>query len=293
MARSKLLIAAVGLLLLVAACPAEKAAPLSALAKMPVKEITVFKDGHAFVLHEGKMATDAAGNVVMDYLPTPVLGTFWPYSADKKVKLTAVVASKRKVLIKRTALNLRELIEANVGKDATITERPAGKEAAPLTYPARILSLPVRSGAELEATSPPNSGEKLPQKGSIILLKTVEGTKAVDIGRIQDITFKKPPATKAAGEEFRNLLTLKLNWAKAKPAKAAEVGMIYVQKGVRWIPHYKVTIDGKGNARVQLQAVLINELTDLTDVTCHLVVGVSSFDFKDLVDPRPTRARSR
>ena len=46
---------------------------------MPVKEVTVFKDGHAFVLHEGAMPTDAAGNVLMDYLPSPVLGTFWPY----------------------------------------------------------------------------------------------------------------------------------------------------------------------------------------------------------------------
>ena len=28
-------------------------------ASMPVKEITIFKDGHAFVLHEGEMPTDA------------------------------------------------------------------------------------------------------------------------------------------------------------------------------------------------------------------------------------------
>jgi hypothetical protein len=53
-----------------------RAAPLGTLAKMPVKEITVFKDGHAFVLHEGPLPTDGAGNVVLDYLPAPVLGTF-------------------------------------------------------------------------------------------------------------------------------------------------------------------------------------------------------------------------
>jgi len=41
-----------------------------------VKEVTVFKDGHAFVLHSGKMPTEGAGNVVMDYLPTPVMGAF-------------------------------------------------------------------------------------------------------------------------------------------------------------------------------------------------------------------------
>ena len=67
---------------------ADAPTPFKSLAKMPVKEVTVFKDGHAFVLHEGKMPTDAAGNVVMDYLPAPVLGTFWPYSAEKSAKLT-------------------------------------------------------------------------------------------------------------------------------------------------------------------------------------------------------------
>ena len=63
---------------------AESPTPLKALVRMPVQEVTVFKDGHAFVLHAGKMPVDENGNVVMDYLPCPVIGTFWPYSADNK-----------------------------------------------------------------------------------------------------------------------------------------------------------------------------------------------------------------
>ena len=46
-------------------------------ANMPVKEITIFKDGHAFVLHEGEMPTDTDGNVIIDNLPKPIIGTFW------------------------------------------------------------------------------------------------------------------------------------------------------------------------------------------------------------------------
>src|SRR4051812_20604116 len=90
---------------------AEPATPLAALASLPVKEITVFKDGHAFVVHGGSMSTDAAGNVVLDDLPQPVLGTFWPYSSTKDAKLSAVTASVRKVKLEQTALSLRELIE--------------------------------------------------------------------------------------------------------------------------------------------------------------------------------------
>ena len=269
---------------------ADKAEPMASMARLPVKEVTIFKDGHAFVLHAGTMPTDAQGNVVMDYLPNPVLGTFWPYSADKNAKLTAVTASQRKVLVARTALNLRELIEANIGALVTVTEMPlgAGEKAAAIAYPATILAIPTQTGEELEATSPPNSGDKLPVKGSLVLLKTAEGNKAVNIDRIVDITFrseKMDHQVKLEREEFRNLLNLKLDWGKGQPQKEAAVGLVYLQHGLRWIPHYKVTIDGQGNAVLQLQATLVNELTDLEDVAANLVIGVPTFNFKDQNDP--------
>ncbi|MBI3650339.1 MAG: hypothetical protein HY231_04760 [Acidobacteria bacterium] len=263
---------------------AQSPAPLSALAKMPVKEVTIFKDGHAFVLHEGKMPTDGAGNVLMDYLPTPVLGTFWPYSADKNIKLTSVVASERKVLIERTALRLIEMLDANRGAEVILTEKPAYMEK-PVPYVATLVGIPRRSSQELEATSPPNAGEKLPQKGDVIILKTSDGTKVLPLERIQDVTFKNEPKPTVGEEEFRNLLTLKLDWLGRNAAKTAEVGLVYLQRGLRWIPSYKITLDNQGNANVKLQATLINELADLEDVTANLVIGVPTFAFKETLDP--------
>ncbi len=256
---------------------AEQSVALNTLARMPAREITVFKDGHAFILHEGEMPTDSGGNVVLDYLPTPVIGTFWPYSSDPDAKLTAVVAGRRKVSIEQTALNLRELLEANIGAAALITE--SGK-----TYPATILGIPTRTSQELAATAPDNQ-QKTAEKGSVILLETHEGVRVVAIDRIQEVTFKKAPKSKVAKEESRNLLTLKLDWAGRDPGRNASVGLVYLQKGVRWIPSYKVDIDGQGNAVVKLQATLLNELTDLEDVTAHLVIGVPTFAFKDTIDP--------
>jgi len=96
--------------------------PEAAPASMPVKEITIFKDGHAFVLHEGKMPTGTDGNVTIDYLPRPVLGTFWAYSAGTNAKLTGVVSHKRVVPVKRTALTIPELIEGNIGARVRIID---------------------------------------------------------------------------------------------------------------------------------------------------------------------------
>ncbi|MFL5342045.1 MAG: hypothetical protein ACJ8F7_18010 [Gemmataceae bacterium] len=256
---------------------AEPAAPLGALAKMPVKEITVFKDGHAFVVHQGAMPTDEAGNVVMDYLPTPVLGTFWPYCIDKRATLKAVTAARRRVKIERTAMTLRDLIDANPGAEVVVTE------GSKPPYPATVVRFLSRSAEELDATMPP--GEHLPQKGNILLLKTVDGTRAVAVEQVTDVKFVGKYQTTVVEEEYRNLLTMTLDWGGQPPAKTVEVGMAYVQKGVRWIPNYRIDLDGKEKAEVKLQATVLNEMTDLAGATAHLVIGVPSFEFKDTIDP--------
>lgn len=257
----------------------EKAAPLSTFGKLPIKEVTVFKDGEAFVAHEGEMPTDERGNVVMDYLPAPVLGTFWPYAAQPGARLVSVVAGQKRVLVERTALSLRDLLEANVGAEAIIAETGTNR------YEAVIAGVPARSAEEEAATSPPNTGEKLPEKGSLVLLRTAEGLRAIALDRIQEVTFKRAHKPAVANEEFRSLLTLRLDWGQARAAKSARVGLFYLQRGVRWIPGYKVELDGNGHAAVKLQATLLNELADLEDVSVNLVVGVPTFAFKDTLDP--------
>jgi hypothetical protein len=268
-----------------AALAAQAPAPLAALARMPVKEVTVFKDGHAFVLHEGTLPTDAAGNVLMDYLPSPVLGTFWPYSANPGVKLAGVVAGQRRVLVEQTALSLAELLDGNAGAEAIITEKTTGPNREPVRYACTIIGIPQRSSEELATTGLPNAAPRTPEKGSIILVRTSDGVKAVIVENIQDVTFKTPHKSKLSHEEFRNLLTLKLEWGSRKPGPTAQVGLVYLQNGLRWIPGYRATLDGNGNAAIKLQTTLVNELADLTDVTAHLVIGVPSFAFKDTMDP--------
>ena len=296
-------------LLALAAAPgrAEPPTPNAALARMPVKEVTVFKDGHAYVVHEGAMPTDAAGNVLLDLLPTPVLGTFWPYSLEKNAKLESVTAARRRVSVERTALTIRELIEANAGAEVVVAEgvKPA--------YAATIVKLLTRSAEELDATLPPAAADHLPVKDNVLLLKTADGTRAVPIEQVTDLKFVGKYATTLTEVEARNLLTLKLDWGVGvrrdalrdlysgaggyyppgpKPdlggrvvPKSASVGMAYVQKGIRWIPNYRVELGEDGQAVVKLQATLLNELADLKDATVNLVVGVPSFHFKDTADP--------
>jgi hypothetical protein len=248
---------------------------------LPVREVTVFKDGHALVLHQGQMPVED-GKVVMDYLPTPVLGTFWPFAAQgEQAELQSVTAARRRVLFSQTAMSIPELVRANIGKEALIEEAPAGQGNAVNSYQATIQSILHRSAEQLEANSPPNSGPKTTQYSDIVLLKTQRGTRAVAIGRIQSLTILGEPGQTLETEAFRNTLTMQLSGAD----DSAEVGLMYVQKGLRWIPNYKIDLDGNGQATVYLQATLINELADLEAVTANLVIGVPNFAFADKVDP--------
>lgn len=247
--------------------------------EMPVKEVTVFKDGHAFVLHSGKVDLDKEGRAKMDRLPAPVIGTFWPYSADKSVKLKAVKSSRCRTKVERTAMNMQELIEANTGADVVVTE------IGDKVYDATILGRPFQSAEEIESKNPDHSHDAALLKSDVVLLSTTNGTRVVALNGIKNITFKGKHKGSLVNEEYRNSMSLEFDWQGKRPAKQIEAGMVYLQRGIRWIPGYKVVIDGKGKANLKLNATVVNELVDVDDITMNLVIGVPSFAFKESVDP--------
>ena len=283
---------AAALLALLGAVAAGAAEPVPS--PLPVREVSVFKDGHAFVVHRGKVAVDASGEVRLDRLPMPVLGTFWTGTLDEEREgqgtgVAAVTAAQTRVRVERTALALAELVRANAGARVLVTEiPPADRDPAP--YEATLLEAPVQSAEELEALAP-GEGPKLPVPSELVFLATDSGTRVVPLGRIQDVTFRDPPATRLGREELRSSLTLRLGrrgaGGAAEPVGAgeADVGLMYVQRGLRWIPSYRVELDGEGKARVRLQATLVNDLVDLEGVACNLVVGVPTFALAGSVDP--------
>ena len=296
--RPPVLVHLLGLLLLLALAtqgadlPAQADFPAQAL---PVREVSVFKDGHAFVVHRGSIAVDAKGNAVLRHLPAPVMGTFWVGAIDggaeqRGIGVAAVTASQSRVRVERTALSLKELVDANPGAKVLVTETPPlNRDPAP--YEATILPAPVQTSDELESLSPPGDGPKLPVTSDLVVLKTDAGTRVLPLARIADITFRDDPAMKLGRDELRSALTLRVirrgagDSAEPLAGGAADVGLMYVQRGLRWIPSYRVELDGKGQARVWLQATLVNDLVDLDDVTCNLVVGVPAFALQGSADP--------
>src|SRR5262249_4202290 len=99
----------------------ERAAAKGARDPLPVREVTAFKDGHACVLREGSMQPDADGRVVLEGLPVPVLGTFWPY-ATGDARVVSATAGRDRVVRQHEAVELRDWIDANAGADVVLVD---------------------------------------------------------------------------------------------------------------------------------------------------------------------------
>jgi hypothetical protein len=235
--------------------------------ELPVREVTVFKDGHALVLRQGSVATNARGDVELFELPAPVLGAFWPYSAEDGATLRAVTAGATTIDGERPVRGLWELLEQNLG--ATVAFRDTSNE---------------RIEGVVESLIPEGSAGP----GPMVAVRIRDTLRLTPVGQMRDLTFLTGDIDRTATENTTcNTLTIDLDWGAddASPASEAEVGLMYLQRGLRWIPGYRITIDGNGAARVELQATLVNELIDLDDVTMNLVIGAPSFAFAGTPDP--------
>jgi hypothetical protein len=262
------------------AAPPDEAVPQLLLKMMPVKEVSVFKDGHAFVSHEGTMPVDARGNVQLDHLPRPVLGTFWATGMDKNARLESVVSGQRRVLVERTAIEVGQLLQANIGQRVRVLE----KEENATPFVGVIERMLKREASEVERTRAPGAGPALPELSNLFLLKTEDGWRTLDASNVRSLVFPDNPGKNYSTEEFRNMMTMKLAWT-GEPRESARVAISYLERGLRWIPSYRLNIREDGKVEYELLASLVNELVDLEDATVNLVVGVPSFRFKDMADP--------
>jgi hypothetical protein len=217
-----------------------------------VREVTVFKDGHAYVLREAPLSAEGRGELVLEDLPVPVLGTFWPF-ATGGARLVSARAGRDTVAVDREAADLKQIVRANVARKVAITD----------------------------VTNERITGELLGAPGDLLLVRTASGTRALPLTSVRDIEIQGEFAGKVSTEEQRERLTLRVDGG----GDGAKVGVVYVQHGLRWIPSYRLDIDGEGKASVQMEATLVNDLIDLDAATVHLVVGVPKFAFEGLVDP--------
>ena len=89
-------------------------------AQLKTKEISIFKNGTAFIQKAGKVSLLDNTFTWKDNLPLALYGTFWFTSKTGTIK--GISSSQSEVTKTRDWTNYFELLKANVGKDVEITD---------------------------------------------------------------------------------------------------------------------------------------------------------------------------
>jgi hypothetical protein len=76
---------------------------------------------------------------------------------------------------------------------------------------------------------------------------------------------------------------LKLEFAKKSTSQALQ--MMYLAKGISWVPSYHIEMVSENQAKIILRATLMNDLEDLESANMNLVVGVPNFAYTYLQSP--------
>jgi len=273
---------------------------------LTMEQVVVFKDGYALFVKRAVGTTDADGQLWTDHVPDAVvLGSFW--AVPKEGRLISMTAGEEEVETteSKDALCLRtlDLLQVNLGRGCTVrlndeTELAGTihqvlaeemEQPVPATTTTRLRPSVLSSRSAVPPNGQAGGVTTTPTLvGEMFVLRTAKGDVTLPVSQVLRLTVKDMKTSRARHEktvETKKLLRFQFEEAE----KERELLLFYFGPGVRWIPTYRIELaaeeNGEKEARIALQAEIINEAEDLLDVPFHLVVGVPNFRFKDTVSP--------
>ncbi|HEX8852785.1 MAG TPA: hypothetical protein VF754_04825, partial [Pyrinomonadaceae bacterium] len=250
--------------------------------KPSVKRVAVFKNGYVFTYREG-LAAPSNGWAYTTEVPTAVLGTVWGYTTNSQARVTQLLASESDKREPTRVANLEELLFVNEGARIRVKSQSSDKVLEG-TYvilnPHRTFAVG-RSDAPLLATG----AEVIPNGQSDIAVTTETGVAVIRTSNIAHLEFVGQPRWDKLAGGKENRLGLKVENAEA--GQSIGLGVAALERGIRWIPAYRIEPLGEPvtEAKLELEAMVINDLADLADAEIYFVVGVPHFLYQDLLSP--------
>jgi hypothetical protein len=230
---------------------------MEAQQSLPLKKITIFKNGSCLLTREGKTAIK--DGVARLPIPMEVLfGGYW-IGATGGNSIQSLTFKKDKLEKKETAKEFWQYISGNVGKTITLSIASAKNTE---TVTGKIISFEKESGIA-----------KLKQENGKITFINVQGIFQLDFNEEANATFMEDST---------------LRMVLLKPEKAAtelNLQQLSIQAGVNWVPSYLLKIKDEKSARLEMKAVVENGIEDITDAETELVVGAPQMYFGMMRDP--------
>jgi hypothetical protein len=102
---------------------------------------------------------------------------------------------------------------------------------------------------------------------------------------VQLVSMAEAPSLSFQQDEEAKALRFRLKGT----GQTANLTMGYLQKGIGWTPSYLVSLQDEKTARITMQAVLTNDVEDISSAEVVFVVGVPNFQFADMWSPMALR----
>jgi hypothetical protein len=241
------------------------------VAKSKIVAAGLFKNGLAVIKRE--IDLPGPGTVRLEDVPEPVHGTWW-------VESSAVV---------ETTTKMRE-VEAPAGADVSFQHDLAGRKVTvhfkggkPDPVAGTVVKMP-RPQPEAVLVSLDRYGRAVHPvhveagAGRFLVLKTSKGRMFIDSA---DISILETDGAEPIKTERRPVLLV----TAPKATKNDKLYVTYLTHGLAWAPSYRVDISDPKALKLELAAVVKNELSDLEGVELRLISGFPSVQFSHVRSP--------
>ena len=261
-------------------CPAQAS---ETQARQKLQQVALFKNGLAFFVSEAAVPENKTEFYVVPSAAASH-GTFW-VAYPEKLKLNSLVVKQTEIEEFIDAINVAELLRANVGKTVKLYF-PDPDEP---TVEGKILYFAQdRQNPKPEPYAPgglatvAGNYRGYDYRSRLVIIDTPNGQVGVNPDIIRRVDFPNgTPARAFAKKKDSMRLDIKL----AEPADDQKLFVSYLAKGITWAPSYVVDISKPDKAEISAKAAVINEVCDLEGVTLQLVTGFPHLQFADIVSP--------
>lgn len=265
--------------------------------KPEIKRIAIFKNGYAYTYREGEAQT-ANGWAYTTNVPIGVFGTVFGYTTNPNLRVTKLLASETERRDVKRIENLTDFLLANENSRARFT----------LNYSARIIEngTSISTNKIVEGSyqvisynanflsnekivDNPGSYLRLDQNQTSVIVKSETGTLYLPVSQIQSVEILGTTRTEKPTLTKENRLAVKLN---NDIAGNVNIGIAALERGVNWIPAYRLELKGEPakEAKLELEANFVNNLSDFNDAEMFFVVGAPSFLFQNQLSPLSVKA---
>jgi hypothetical protein len=233
--------------------------------------ISIFKDGNSFVIKKGKV--QPKNNVFTIYdaqIPQALFGTFWVNTPAGTISSVKSYTDTLEQQSKAGVRSIADLVMANKGKDAILytTEVYEGRiedvlvsEQSGAVYSAEL------GGVRMVVGHTPHLVFVKLKNGQSVALPVAEIKRlhvAGDFNTSFPVTYR----------EQHNLLDIEFGSNAGQ-----DLELMYLQKGLSWVPFYNLELGEGGKAKLTLRSELINNAESFTNANLSFVVGASNFRY--------------